>query len=70
MPFKRANPAEYSVVERSVLCGLVISEADGFDFQPSGPRERVMPERIRIQHKVKEGENKRLAVKRSSAQGE
>jgi hypothetical protein len=61
MRFKRDNPADYSVVERAVLRGLGVSERDGYDFQATGPRERVIPERERIQQKMKQDEDQRMA---------
>jgi hypothetical protein len=61
MRFKRDNPDDYSLVERAVLRGLGVSEREGFDFQPTGPRESVVPERARLHKRMKEEEEKRLA---------
>jgi hypothetical protein len=61
MRFKRENPADYSVVERAVLRGIGVSEDAGFDFEPTGPRERVIPVRVRIQQQMLDEEKKRLA---------
>jgi hypothetical protein len=60
MRFKRERPEDYSLVERAVLRGLAVSEHEGFDFQPTGPREKVVPERVRIQQRMKEEEAARL----------
>ena len=60
MQFRRSDPAEYSLVERAVLRGLGVGEHEGFDFQPTAPRERVVPERVRIQQQMLEEEKKRM----------
>ena len=59
MAFKRDNPADYSLVERAVLRGLGADDATGFDFQITNPREAVVPERVRIQQKMRDEENQR-----------
>jgi hypothetical protein len=60
MRFRRANPADYSLVERAVLRGLGVDESVGLDFAITGPRARVVPERVRIQQKMREEEDARL----------
>lgn len=60
MRFKRDNPAEYSPVELAVLRGLGVSPEQGYDFRPTAPREKIVPERVRIQQQMLEEEAKRL----------
>lgn len=57
MNFNRANPDDYSPVELAVLGGLGVER---LDFLPAAPRERVYPERERIQQKMLEEERARL----------
>jgi hypothetical protein len=57
MNFNRDNPAEFSLVEQSVLNALGV---DRYDFQPTQPRERVVPERVRRQAQMLEAEKARL----------
>lgn len=66
MNFNRENPAEFSLVERAVLDGLGV---EGLDFQPTAPRERVVPERVRRQEKMRQEEQARLANAGNVAQG-
>jgi hypothetical protein len=61
MRFKRDNPADYSPVELAVLHGLGVDPAVGFDFTPTGPRERVVPERVHAQARMAAEEAARLA---------
>jgi hypothetical protein len=58
MRFDREDPAEHSLVERAVLKGLGVER---FAFEPTAPRERVVPERERRQARMKEEELARLA---------
>ncbi|HEX4123127.1 MAG TPA: phytanoyl-CoA dioxygenase family protein, partial [Tepidisphaeraceae bacterium] len=44
MNFNRENISEFSAVERGVLRGLGV---DRFDFQPTHPREAIVPDRFR-----------------------
>ncbi|RMG65822.1 MAG: hypothetical protein D6709_01570 [Chloroflexi bacterium] len=60
MCFKRDNPADYSLVELAVLRGLGVSPEQGYDFRPTAPREKIVPERVRIQQQMLEEEAKRL----------
>jgi hypothetical protein len=46
MQFDRADPKEFSAVERAVLRGLGV---DRFEFRATGQRERIVPERVRRQ---------------------
>lgn len=60
MCFHREKPEEYNMVERAVLRGLGV---DHLDFQITGERARVVPERERIQRQMLEEEKARLAAK-------
>jgi hypothetical protein len=55
MRFDRPDP---SLVERAVLRGLGV---DRYEFQAQGPRERLVPERVARQQRLKEAEAARLA---------
>ncbi|MBZ0291843.1 MAG: phytanoyl-CoA dioxygenase family protein [Anaerolineae bacterium] len=57
MNFNRDNPDDYSLVEQVVLDALGV---DHYDFQPTAPREAVVPERVRRQQKMLEEEKARL----------
>ena len=59
MQFNRANPADFSPVERAVLQGL---DVDRLDFQPTAPRERIVSEGMKRKQKMLEEEQARLAV--------
>ncbi len=59
MQFDRADPSDYSPVERAVLYAL---EVDRFDFRPTGERELVVPERVREQQRRESVKDKRLAA--------
>jgi hypothetical protein len=50
MDFNRENPEDFSPVELAVLRGLGV---DRYDFQPTAPRERIVPERVRIQEAMR-----------------
>lgn len=58
MRFNRPDPDDYSPVELAVLRALGV---ESLDFQPAAPRERIVPERERIQQKMREEEEARLA---------
>lgn len=58
MCFHRPD-GNYSLVEGAVLRGLGVEH---LDFAPSAPRERIIPERERIQAKMREEEQARLAA--------
>ena len=58
MNFARKDK-NYSPVERSILRALNV---DSLDFTPQNPRERIVPERVRRQAKMKEEELARLAL--------
>ncbi len=60
MNFDRADASEFSAVERAVLRGLGVER---FDFQPTAPREAIVPERVKIQQRMREEELARLAAK-------
>lgn len=59
MDFNRPDPADFSPVELAVLRGLGVER---LDFRPTAPRERVVPERIARQQKMREEEQARLAA--------
>jgi hypothetical protein len=59
MDFDRDDPDDYSLVERAVLRGLGV---DRYAFTPAGPRERIVPERVRRQERMKRAEQARLAA--------
>ena len=63
MQFDRADPNELSPVERAVLRGLGVER---FDFQRTGERELVVPERVLEQQRREAAETERL---RASATG-
>lgn len=58
MNFNRESPEDFSPVELAVLRALGVER---LDFEPSVPRERVVPERVRIQQQRLEEERARLA---------
>ena len=58
MDFHRPD-GNYSLVEAAVLRGLGV---ESFDFLPTAPRERIIPERERIQAKMREEEKRRLEI--------
>lgn len=49
MNFNRANSADQSVVERAVLQGLGV---ENYDFAPTAPREKIVPQRVLDQRKL------------------
>ena len=57
MNFNRANPADFSPVEQSVLRGLGLER---LDFRITGERERIVPERVRRQQKMLKEQKKRM----------
>lgn len=57
MQFNRPN-GDYSPVEKAVLYGLGV---ESLDYRPAAPRERIVPERERIQARMLEEERARLA---------
>ena len=59
MDFNREDPAAFSLVERAVLRGL---GAERYDFQPTAPRERIIPERERRQKKMLQEQKARLGL--------
>ncbi len=63
MHFNRPDPSDYSLVELAILRGLGVER---LDFHPTAPRERVVPERERIQKQMLEEEKARLAAKAAS----
>jgi hypothetical protein len=61
MRFDRSDPAEFSVVERGVLRALGV---DRLDYRPAAARERVVPERVLRQRRMRDAEQARLRVAR------
>ena len=64
MHFDRTDPGQLSPVERAVLQGLGV---DRFDFQRTGDRELVVPERVLEQQRRQTAETERLAARRITA---
>ena len=58
MAFNRSDPAEHSPVERAVLRALGMER---LDYEPTAPREDVVPERVHRQERMREEEQARLA---------
>jgi hypothetical protein len=56
MLFDRTNPAEFSPVERGVLAGLGVVR---YAFRGTMPRERVVPERVKRQERMRQEEAER-----------
>ncbi len=61
MNFNRAEPGDFSLVERAVLRGLGASR---LDFAPSAPRQDVVPERVSSQRARAAAEDARLGAAR------
>jgi hypothetical protein len=60
----RQNVDEYSPVEIKTILALGSTPEKGYDFHATGPRERVIPERLRLQSVMKREELERLARQR------
>lgn len=58
--FNRADPNDYSIVERKTLSALGVDGLPGWKIK--GERKVVVPERVRIQARMREEELKRLAA--------
>jgi hypothetical protein len=56
--FDREDPKEYSLVELKTLQSLGKERLVG--WRPTGPRESVIPERLRLQKELKRLEDERL----------
>ena len=63
--FDREDPAEYSLVELKTLKELGKDRLPGWKI--TGAREGVVPERLKVQNRMKEEELKRLAEAREKA---
>ncbi len=59
MNFSRKNPDDYSLVERVVLRALKV---DSIDFKATGTRERLVPERVARQRKMRKEQEARLSA--------
>jgi hypothetical protein len=57
MRFDRPDPGDFSLVERAVLRALGV---DRYAFTPTGPREKIVPERVHRQARMKDEERARL----------
>lgn len=60
MNFNRPNKADFSPLELGVLRGLGV---DRYDFKPTAPRERIVPERVKRQQAMLEAEKARMGAK-------
>jgi hypothetical protein len=60
MNFNRVNPADFSPLELGTLRALGVER---HDFKPTRPRQEIIPERIRVQRKLREEELARLGRK-------
>jgi hypothetical protein len=59
MNFNRENPAGFSLVEQAILRGLGVER---LDFQPTAPRERIVPGSAVKKQQMLEEEKARLAA--------
>ena len=59
MQFHRADPSDFSPVERAILRGLGVER---LDFQPTAPRERIVSEGMKRKQKMLEEEQARAAA--------
>jgi hypothetical protein len=66
MRFDRPNPADHSPVERAILHSLGVER---LDFKPTADRERVVPERVRRQERMRQEELARLAAESVATAG-
>lgn len=57
--FNRANPTEYSLVERKTLKELGVDNLEGWKI--AADRQMLVPERVKVHQKMREMEAKRLA---------
>ncbi|KUI64646.1 hypothetical protein VM1G_01029 [Cytospora mali] len=65
--FDRKDEKEYSLVERATL-RMLGKEKDGLKgWKITGQRERIVPERLRVQEKMRQDELKRLEGQRKAA---
>lgn len=65
--FDREDEGDYSIVERTTL-RMLGKEEDGLKgWKITGPRERIVPERLRVQEEMKQDELKRLEEQRITA---
>ncbi|MBC8103987.1 MAG: hypothetical protein H7Z41_15545 [Cytophagales bacterium] len=59
MNFNRENPDDFSLIEQTVLRGLGVER---LDFQPTAPRERIVPGSHAKKQEMLEAERARLAA--------
>ena len=62
--FKRENVDDYSLVELKTIKALGATPEQGYDFTITAPRERVVPERMKVQSVMKVQELERLNKQR------
>ncbi len=67
--FARSDPSQYSLVERKTIRAMGSTPEKGVPFQITGKRERVVPERLKLQSKMMEEEKARLAAASKAAAG-
>jgi hypothetical protein len=60
MNFNRERAEDFSPLELGVLRGLGV---DRYDFKPTAPRQRIVPERVKKQQAMLEAERARIAAK-------
>jgi len=65
--FKRSNPEDYSPVELKTIKALGSTPEAGYEFAPTAPRQRIVPEREKVQSVMKLQELERLSKQRDVA---
>jgi hypothetical protein len=60
MRFDRERYDDHSLVEKAILRGLGVER---YEFTPTAPREKVVPERVRRQERMKADETRRLSAR-------
>ncbi len=58
--FHRSDPSEYSLVELKTILALGGTKETGIDFKPTHPRERIIPDRLKVQNVMMVEEKERL----------
>lgn len=65
--FSRSDPSQYSIVELKTILAMGGDPERGVPFKIARDRERVIPERLKLQSKMMEEEKARLAARRKAA---
>lgn len=65
--FKRSNVDDYSLVELKTIKALGRTPEEGYEFKITQPRERVVPEREKVQSVMRVQELERLQKQRQVA---